>query len=222
MIQVPPIFFFPHAFHDISKNLLPSESSPQFIPFFSFFNILIVAFSSVRFSLSVVSEALWPHGLQHARLPCPSLTLKAYSDSHLSSQWCHPTISSSVVPFSSCLQSFPASGSFPVSQFFASGGQSIVAFALIFRSLMHFADIIFTLNVTGTLHELLYLILTKMLRGHLSSFSISVLQTMQCDLESLRAAVPFTIAKTCKQPKCPLIEEWMKIWYIYTVEYCCC
>ena len=61
-----------------------------------------------------------------------------------------------------------------------------------------------------------------MLRGHLSSFSISVLQTKQCDLESLRTAVPFTIAKTCKQPKCPLIEEWMKIWYIYTVEYCCC
>ena len=72
-----------------------------------------------------------------------------------------------------------------------------MAFALIFRSLMHFADIIFTLNVTATLHELLYLILTKMLRGHLSSFSISVLQTMQCDLESLRTAV---LEKTLESP----------------------
>ena len=68
---------------------------------------------------------LWPHGLQHARLPCPSPTPRACSDSCLSSRWCHPTISSSVVPFSSCLQSFPASRSFPMSQFFTSGGQSI-------------------------------------------------------------------------------------------------
>ena len=144
--KYPQYSFVPHAFHDICKNLLPSESSPQFIPFFSSFNILIVVFSSFQFNLSVESDALWPHGLQHARLPCPSLTLGAYSNSHLSSHWCHPTVSSSVVPFSSCLQSFPASGSFPVSQFFASGGQSIMAFALIFRSLMHFADIIFTLR----------------------------------------------------------------------------
>ena len=66
-----------------------------------------------------------PHGPQHARLPCPSLTPGAYSNSCPSSWWCHPTISSSVVPFSSCLQSFPASGSSPMSQFFASGSQSI-------------------------------------------------------------------------------------------------
>ena len=62
-------------------------------------------------------------GLQHTRLPCPSLTPRAYSNSCPSSWWCHPTISSSVIPFSSCLQSSPASGSFPMSQFFASGGQ---------------------------------------------------------------------------------------------------
>ena len=80
---------------------------------------------SVQFSLSVVSDSLQPHGLQHARLPCPSPTPTACSNSCPSSQWCHPTISSSVVPLSSCLQSFPASGSFPVSQFFPSGGQSI-------------------------------------------------------------------------------------------------
>ena len=81
--------------------------------------------SSVQFSRSVVSDSLQPHGLQHARPPCPSPTHGACSDSCPSSQWYHPTISSSVVPFSSCLQSFPASGSFPISQFFASGGQSI-------------------------------------------------------------------------------------------------
>ena len=68
---------------------------------------------------------LWPHGLQHDRLPCPSPISRACSNSCLWSHWCHRTISSSVVPFSSCLQSFPASRSFPVSQFFASGGQSI-------------------------------------------------------------------------------------------------
>ena len=72
-----------------------------------------------------MSNSLRPHGLQHIRLPCPSPTPRAYSNSCPSSHWCHPTISSSVVPFSSCLQSFPASGSFQMSQFFTSGGQSI-------------------------------------------------------------------------------------------------
>ena len=85
---------------------------------------------SLQFSCSVMSNSLRPHGLQHARLPCPSPTPRAYSNSCPLSQWCHPTISSSVIPFSSCLQSFPASGSFPVSQFFASGGQSIGVSAL--------------------------------------------------------------------------------------------
>ena len=79
---------------------------------------------SVQFSRSVVSDSLQPHRLQHARLPCPSPMPRAYSNSCPSCRWCHPTISSSVVPFSH-LQSFPASGSFPVTQFFPSGGQSI-------------------------------------------------------------------------------------------------
>ena len=79
----------------------------------------------IQFSHSVMSNSLWPHGLQHTRLPCPSPTPRAYSNSCLSSQWCHPIISSSVIPFSSCLQFFLASGSFQMSQFFASGGQSI-------------------------------------------------------------------------------------------------
>ena len=81
--------------------------------------------NSVQFSRSVVSDSLWPHGLQHARPPCPSPTPGVYSNSCPLSWWGHPTISSSVFPFSSCLQCFPASGSFPMSQFFASGGQSI-------------------------------------------------------------------------------------------------
>ena len=78
-----------------------------------------------QFSCSVVSDSLRPHGLQHARPPCPSPTPRVYPNSCRSCSWCHPTISSSVIPFSSCLQSSPASGSFPMSQFFASGGQSI-------------------------------------------------------------------------------------------------
>ena len=84
---------------------------------------------SVQFSRSVVSDSLQPHGLQYARLPCPSPTPGARSHSCLSSWWWHPTISTSVIPFSSHFQSFPASGSFPVSQFFTSGGQRIGASA---------------------------------------------------------------------------------------------
>ena len=72
-----------------------------------------------------MSDSLWSHGLQHARVPCPSPTPGAHSNSCPSSRWCHPTISSSVIPFSSCFQSFSASGSFPISQLFTSDGQSI-------------------------------------------------------------------------------------------------
>ena len=84
-----------------------------------------VDLESVQFSCSVVSESLPSHGLEHARLPCPSPTPRACSNACLSRRRCHQTISSSVVPFSSRLQSFPESGSFPMSQFFISGGQSI-------------------------------------------------------------------------------------------------
>ena len=83
----------------------------------------------VQFSCSIVSNSLQPHGLQHASPPCPSPTPRVYSNSCPLNQWCHPTISSSVIPFSSHLQSFPASGSFQMSQFFPSGGQSIRASA---------------------------------------------------------------------------------------------
>ena len=90
---------------------------------------LILVFTPIQFSRSVVSNSLRPHGLKYARPPCPSSTPGVYSHPCPSSRWCHPTISSSVIPFSSCLQTFPASGSFPVSQLFTSGGQSIGALA---------------------------------------------------------------------------------------------
>ena len=86
--------------------------------------------SSVQFSRSVMFGSLQTHGLQHTRLPCPSPTPRPCSNSCPLSWWCHPTILSSVVPFSYCLQSFPASEFFPVSRFFASGGQSIGVSAL--------------------------------------------------------------------------------------------
>ena len=89
----------------------------------------LLSLSSVQFSCSVVSDSLWPHGLQQARLPCPSPTPGACSNSCPSSQWCLPTISSSVVPFSPRIQSFPASGSLQMSQLYVSGSQSIGASA---------------------------------------------------------------------------------------------
>ena len=95
-----------------------------------FIKWIVFSFSSVQFSRSVVSDSLWPHELQHARPPCPSPTPGVYSDSCLSSRWCHPAISSSVVPFSSCPQSLPASESFPMSQLFAWDGQSTGVSAL--------------------------------------------------------------------------------------------
>ena len=96
-------------------------------------NLFLIIFSLIKFlwisfdksSHLVMSDSLQSHGLQHTRPPCPSPTPGPYSNSCPSSQWCHPTISSSVISFSSCLQSFPASRSFQMSQFFASGGQSI-------------------------------------------------------------------------------------------------
>ena len=82
-------------------------------------------FSSVQFSRSVVSDSLWPHESQHARPPCPSLTPGVHPNSCALSWWCHPAITSSVVPFFSCPQSLPASEFFPMSQLFTGGGQSI-------------------------------------------------------------------------------------------------
>ena len=92
-------------------------------------NVVSPTWLSVQFSHSFVSSSLRPHELQHNRPPCPSPTPGVYQNSCPLSWWCHPTISSSVIPFSPCLQSSPASGSFPVSHFFASGGRSIGSFS---------------------------------------------------------------------------------------------
>ena len=100
-----------------------THTHTQFMLIYSFKKVWKA--SSVQFSCSVVSNSLRPHGLQHAMLPCPSPTPGDCSNSCTWSQWCHPTILYSVVPFSSCPQSCPASGSFPMSQLLASGGQSI-------------------------------------------------------------------------------------------------
>ena len=116
---------------------------------------------SVQFSCSVLSDSLWPHGLQHARLPCPSPTPGAYSTCPLS-PWCHPTISCSVIPFSFHLQSFPVSGCFPITQFFASGGQSIGLSSFSIRTSNEYSGLISfrmdwldLLAVQGTLKSLL-------------------------------------------------------------------
>ena len=106
------------AVQGILKSLLQHHSSKASI-----------LWHSVQFSHSVVSDSLWPRGLQYAMPPCPSPTPRACSNSYPSSRWCYPTISTSIIPFSSCLQSFLASGSFQMSQFFTSGGQSIGASA---------------------------------------------------------------------------------------------
>ena len=105
--------------------------------------------ASVQFSYSVVSNSLRPHELQHSRPPCPSPTPGVHSDSRSSCQWCHPAISSSIVPFSSCPQSLPASESFPMSQLFAWGGQSTGVWALASVLLKN------TLSVQGTLKNLI-------------------------------------------------------------------
>ena len=108
----------------------------------------MIQFSPVQFSHSVVSDSLRPHGPQHARLPCPSPTPGLYRNSCPLSRWCHPTVSSSVVPFSSRHQYFPASGSFPMSQLFTSGGQSIGASASTWVLPMNIQDL-FPLWLTG-------------------------------------------------------------------------
>ena len=112
-------------------------------------------FISVQFSCSVMSHFLWTHGLQHTRPPCPSPTPRVCSNSCPLSWWFHPTISSSIVPFSSCLQSFLASGSFLRSQFFASGGWSMSP-SNEYSGLISFRiDWFYLLAVQGTLKSLI-------------------------------------------------------------------
>ena len=143
----------------IVKTITSQKGDTTFLPFL--LNWWLHYRRTILFSRSVLSDSLWPHGLQHARLPCPSPTPGAYSNSCPLSRWCHPTISSSVVPFSSHLQSFLASGSFQMSWFFASGGQSIgVRFSISssneYSGLISFRiDWLDLLAVQGTLKSLL-------------------------------------------------------------------
>ena len=118
-----------------------------------------------------MSDSLWPHGLQHTRPPCPSPTPGVHSNSCALSQWCHPTITSSLVPFSSCLQSFPASGSFQMSQFFASGGQSIGVSASTLVLPMNIQDW-FPLGWTGWI--------SLLSKGLSTVFSNATVQKHQC------------------------------------------
>ena len=115
-----PEFFSSQIFHSQSRSPLHLPSALG-----NYHSTLSLWVWQLLFCRSVVSDSLWPHGLKHDRLPCPSPTPRACSNSCPLSQWCHPTISSSVIPFSSCPQSFPASGSFPISQVFVSDRQSI-------------------------------------------------------------------------------------------------
>ena len=118
-------------FHKIPYNnyFLCSMSCNFFLPDIVYFDPVSSPWS-VQFSHSVVSDSLWPHGLQYSRLPCPSPTPRACSNSYPSSRWCHQTISPYVVPFFLCLLTFPVSENFPMSQFFPLGGQSIGVLAL--------------------------------------------------------------------------------------------
>ena len=136
---------------------LTPEERPQSILAFSFYKLCLLS-PEPQFSCSVGSNSLWPHGLQHTRLSCPSPTPRVYSNSCLLSQWYHPTISSSIVPFSSCPQSFAASESFPMSQLFTSGGQSIEAS-------------VFPMNIQGWIRLGLTGLISMMSRGLSRVFS---------------------------------------------------
>ena len=116
------LLFFSHT--STNQSLTSCHYFKPTSPDGSFLTLFII-----QFSCSVMSDSLQPHGPQHARPPCPSPAPRVYSNSCPLSQWCHPAISSSLIPFSSCPQSFPAPGSFPRSQFFTSGGQSVVVSA---------------------------------------------------------------------------------------------
>ena len=158
-----------------------------------------------------MSDSLQPHGLQHARLPCPSPTAGACSNSCPSSRWCHPTISSSVIPFSSCLQSFPTSGSFPVNQLFPSGGQSIRDSA---------SASVFPMNIQGwfplgltSLISFLSKGFSRLLQHH--SLKASILQCSAFFVVQL--SNPYmTTGKTIALTTGPVVSEVMSLLYIFS------
>ena len=155
-----------------------------------------------------MSNSLRPHESQHARLPCPSPTPRAYSNSCPSSQWCHPTISFSVVPFSLCLQSFPASGFFPMSQFFTSGGQSTGVSASTSVLPMNIQDW-FPLGLTG-------LILQS--KGLLRVFSNTTVQKHQFFSAKLslypNSYIHMTTRKTIALTRRTFLAKWCLCFFI--------
>ena len=128
--------------------------------------------SSSCCSVTVMPDSLWPHGLQHARFPCPSLSPGVCSNSHPSSQWCHPTISSSLIALSSCPQLFPVWGSFPMNCLFASGGQSVGTSASASILPMNIQDWS-SLGLTGWISLLLKGLFNSLLQHH--SWKASIL-----------------------------------------------
>ena len=167
--------------------------------------------NSVQFSHSVMSNSLWPHGLQHTRPPCLSPTPRPCSNSCPLSQWCHPSISSSVIPFSSCLQSFPASGSFPVSHLFASGGQSIGVPASASVLSMNIQDW-FPLGWTGWI--------SLQPRGLSRVFSNTTVQkhqffSTQLSLQSQLSHPYKTTGKTIPLTRCVFVGKVMSLLFIY-------
>ena len=180
-----------------------------------------------------MSDSLWPHGLQHARLPCPSPTPGAFSNLCPLSRWYHPTISSSVVPFSSCLQSFPGSGSFPMSWLFLSGGQSIGVSASASVISMNIQGW-FPLGLTGCMacavsrnvnwwshYGKQYGVSSKNLKYNYhmiqqSHFWVHIPEEMKTEYWRDPCTSIFTIAKVWKQTKCPSIDEWIQKKCIHT------
>ena len=183
--SIPPynllLFFFSQQFcyidvesalpllHNSFPSLVASLSLSLSLSFPMFWEISLMI-PSVQHNHSVVSDSLWPRGLQHTRLPCPSPTPRAYSNSCPLSWWCHPTISSFVISFSSCLQSAPESGSFPMGQLFPSGGQSIGASASASVLPMNIQDW-FPIGLTGWI--------SLQSEGHSRVFPITTLQNHQ-------------------------------------------
>ena len=156
-----------------------------------------------------MSNSLWPHGLQHTRPPCPSPTPRVYSNSCPLSQWCHPTISSSVIPFSFCLQSFPASGSFKMSQFFTSGGQSTGVLASASVLPMNIQDW-FPLGWTGCIY-----LLCKGLSRVFSNTTVQKHHFQRSAFLSVQLSQPYmTTGKTIVLPRWTFVGKVMFLLFI--------
>ena len=176
-----------------------------------------VQFSSVLFSCSVISDSLQPHGLHYARCLCPSPTPGACSNSCSSSQWCHPTISSSVIPFSH-LQSFSASGSFPVSQFFISGGQSIGVSASTSVLPMNIQDG-FSLELAGSIS-----LLSKGLSRVFSNTNKvrTTCQIKRVRLQELLIHSKVVVRRSWFQEQVASLDSWYRELFLDVVRGVCC